>query len=202
MVPSHCDGRHAEHSKSHSDDQQCPLHDQVLPLWVMESPTGFKRKMEQKFPAFVLIGYTGAERTTAAKRSYSGHFSADWVTCATPPLPPHQAGGAAPHRPSPHPHHAIADLIAEQTIMAGHCRSGPAHFVANGGAGRRGLVDSLPPDRRGRAPSGTRRHARHCQIGPLPVIQLAATCAAAGSSISVGPAGGRCRLHFTGRPRR
>jgi hypothetical protein len=53
----------------------------------MESPTEFKRKMEQKFPAFVLIGYTGAERTTAAKRSYSGHFSADWVTCATPPLP-------------------------------------------------------------------------------------------------------------------
>jgi hypothetical protein len=43
MVPSHCDGRHAKHSKSHSDDQQCPLHDQVLPLWVMGSPTGFKR---------------------------------------------------------------------------------------------------------------------------------------------------------------
>jgi hypothetical protein len=85
MVPSHCDGRHAKHSKSHSDYQQCPLHDQVLPLWVMESPTGFKRKMEQEFPALVPIGYTGAERTTAAKRSYSGHRSAASVTCAASP---------------------------------------------------------------------------------------------------------------------
>jgi hypothetical protein len=62
MVPSHCDGRHAKHSKSHSDDQQCPLHDQVLPLWVMGSPTGFKRKVEQKFPPLVPIGYTQSSR--------------------------------------------------------------------------------------------------------------------------------------------
>jgi hypothetical protein len=60
MVPSHCDGRHAKHSKSHSDDKQRSLHDQVLPLWVMESPTAFKRKMEQKFPALVPIGFTAA----------------------------------------------------------------------------------------------------------------------------------------------